>query len=73
MSYLSNCRWAARETVRGLRNEPGPFLFSTVLTSLARAVPLFIALVFYGLSEPLRNLPLAVEMPIFSDGSVPVE
>ena len=73
MSYLSNCRWAARETVRGLRNEPGPFLFSTVLTSLALAVPLFIALVFYGLSEPLRNLPLAVEMPIFTDGSVPVE
>lgn len=73
MSYLSNCRWAARETLRGLRSEPGPFIFSTVLTGLALAVPLFIALVFYGLSEPLRNLPLAVEMPVFTDGSVPVE
>lgn len=73
MSYISNCRWAMQETCRAIRREPGRFFFSTVLTGLALAVPLFIAVVFYGLSEPLRNIPLAVEIPVFTDGRVPAE
>lgn len=73
MSYLSNCRWASQETLRKLRREPGPFIFSTVLTALALAIPLFISIVVYGLSEPLRNFPLAIEIPVFTNGQVPTE
>ena len=37
------------------------------LASLALSVPLFISTIFYELAEPLRQLPTAVEITIFTD------
>lgn len=66
MSFMSAQRWALQETFRGFGRNPGLFAFGTVLAALALSIPLFIATVFYGLSEPLRTLPTAVEMTVFT-------
>ena len=73
MSYLQLPLGRPRNRPRAPeRTRPLPLLHGA--DGLALAVRSFIALrLLRGLSEPLRNLPLAVEMPIFTDGSVPVE
>lgn len=73
MSFLSSRQWALQETFRGLSRDAGIFGFATLLSSLALAIPLFIATVFYGLSEPLRTLPTDVEITIFTSGTVKTE
>ena len=60
MSFISSRQWAMRETVRGIVRNAGLFSFATLLSALALSIPLFIACVVYGLSEPIRTLPTAV-------------
>ena len=66
MSFVTSRRWALQETLRGLRRDAAPFVFATCLSALALSIPLFIACIFYGLSEPLRSLPTAVEITVFT-------
>lgn len=73
MSFVSARRWALLETFRGLRRNPGLFAFGTVLAALSLSIPLFIATVFYGLSEPLRTLPTSVEMTVFTTSGADVK
>lgn len=70
MSFLSSRQWALQEMLRGLSRDAGIFGFAMLLSALALSIPLFIATVFYGLSEPLRTLPTDVEITIFTSGSV---
>ncbi|MBS5491319.1 MAG: permease-like cell division protein FtsX [Sutterella wadsworthensis] len=67
MSYISSRHWAFVETFRGLKQSLGLFSLATLLASLALSVPLFISTIFYELAEPLRQLPTAVEITIFTD------
>ena len=70
MSFLTSRRWAFEETLRGLRRDAGSSAFSVILAALALTIPLLIAVVFYGLSEPLRSLPTSVELTVFTkDGA----
>ncbi len=66
MSFASSRRWAFRETLRGLERNAGSFVFSAILAALAISIPLFIFCICYGLSEPLRNVPTAVEIIAFT-------
>ena len=66
MSFVTSRRWALQETLRGLRRDASPFVFATCLSALALSIPLFIACIFYGLSEPLRSLPTSVEITVFT-------
>ena len=66
MNLLTSRRWAVEETWRGLCRDKGLSLFAVLLCALALSIPLFIAIVFYGLSEPLRSLPTAVELTVFT-------
>ena len=73
MSFMSSRQWALRETVRGIASNVGLFSFSTLLSALALSIPLFIACVGYGLSEPLRTLPTSVEITVFTAADAKVE
>lgn len=67
MSYTSSRQWAFKETCRGLKQNWGLFSLATLLSSLALSVPLFISTIFYELAEPLRQLPTAIEITIFTE------
>lgn len=73
MSFMTPRRWALEEMLRGLRRDGSRSFFSLLLAALALSIPLFIALVFYGLSEPIRSLPMAVELTVFAKDKVPME
>ena len=64
--FLTNRRWAFEEMFRGLKRNAGANAFAVLLSALALTIPLWIALVFYGLSEPLRSLPTSVELTVFT-------
>ena len=69
-SFVTSRRWAFEELCRGLKRDAGANAFAVLLSALALAIPLWIALVFYGLSEPLRSLPTSVELTVFTkDGA----
>ncbi len=73
MSLGSNLQWAFQETFRGLKRDAGIYSFASLLCALAISIPLFIATVFHGLSEPLRSLPTAVEITVFSNNGANIE
>ena len=73
MSFISSRQWAMRETVRGIVRNAGLFSFATLLSALALSIPLFIACVVYGLSEPIRTLPTAVEITVFATANAAIE
>ena len=64
--FITSRRWAFEEMFRGLKRNAGANAFAVLLSALALTIPLWIALVFYGLSEPLRSLPTSVELTIFT-------
>lgn len=66
MSYITSYRYAFKETFRGFGHRKGSYLFTVLLSALAITIPLFISIVFYGLSEPFRQLPTAIEMTVFT-------
>ena len=66
MSFITSRRWAFEEMFRGLKRNAGANAFAVLLSALALTIPLWIALVFYGLSEPLRSLPTSVELTVFT-------
>lgn len=70
MSFITPRRWALEEMFRGMARDAGATVFSVLLAALALTIPLFIAIVFYGLSEPLRGIPTSVELTVFTrDGA----
>ena len=64
--FITSRRWAFEEMFRGLKRNAGANAFAVLLSALALTIPLWIALVFYGLSEPLRSLPTSVELTVFT-------
>ncbi len=66
MSYASSRVWAIKETFRGLRQNFGLFSLAIFLSALALSIPLFISTLFYELAEPIRQIPTAVEITIFT-------
>ncbi|MDO5530730.1 ABC transporter permease [Sutterella sp.] len=66
MSILTSRRWAFEETFRGLRREGSRNMVALFLAALALSIPLFIALVIFGLAEPLTSLPTSVELTVFT-------
>ena len=58
--------WAFKETWRGLCRDARMLALATVLAGFALSVPLFIFTVVYGISEPIRSLPTAVEISVFT-------
>ena len=73
MSFMTPRRWAFSEMLRGLKRDGSRSLLSLLLAALALSIPLFIALVFYGLSEPLRSLPMSVELTVFAKDKAPMD
>lgn len=66
MSFITSRRWALEETFRVLHRDGARSLFALLLAALALSIPLFIAVVLYGLSEPLMSLPTSVELTVFT-------
>lgn len=58
--------WAFKETWRGLCRDGRMLFLATALAGFALSVPLFIFTVVYGISEPIRSLPTAVEISVFT-------
>lgn len=73
MSFITSRRWALEETFRGLRRDGPRSILALFLAALALSIPLFIAVVFYGLSEPLRSLPTSVELTVFTKEKADVQ
>lgn len=67
MSFMSTRRWAIKETFRGLCNDKGVFSLAIVLSALALSIPVFISSIAYSLAEPIRSLPTAVEITVFTE------
>lgn len=67
MSFASSRQWALQETFRGFRQNIGLFSLATLLSALALSIPLFISTIFYELAEPVRQLPTAVEITVFTE------
>lgn len=73
MSLATNFRWALQETIRKIKKDFLSFSFAVSMASLALTIPLFIASVGYGLSEPLRGIPVAMELTIFTKSGAQIE
>lgn len=67
MSFLTSRRWAFQETCKGLWQDKGLFALATLLSALAISIPLFISSLFYEIADPMRQLPTAVEITIFTE------
>lgn len=63
---ISRYVWPLKETLRGLVRDRRILLLATLLAAFALSIPLFIFTIFYGLSEPVRHLPTAVEISVFT-------
>ena len=70
MSFLSSRAWAFQQVFRGIRNAKGVFFLALALASLSLTIPVFIASIVYGLSEPLRSVPVAPELTVFTTDDI---
>ena len=70
MSFLSSRAWALQQVLRGINNAKGLFFLALALASLSLTIPVFVASIVYGLSEPLRSVPVSPEVTVFTDESI---
>lgn len=66
MSFTSSRAWALQQVFRGIRNAKGLFFLALMLASLSLTIPVFVASVLYSLSEPIRSIPVAPEITVFT-------
>ncbi len=66
MSFTSSRAWALQQVFRGIRNAKGLFFLALMLASLSLTIPVFVASVLYSLSEPIRAIPVAPEITVFT-------
>ena len=66
MSFASSRVWALQQVFRGIKNAKGVFFLALMLASLSLTIPVFVASVLYGLSEPIRAIPVAPEITVFT-------
>ena len=66
MSFTSSRTWALQQVFRGIRNAKGLFFLALMLASLSLTIPVFVASVLYSLSEPIRSIPVAPEITVFT-------
>ena len=70
MSFLSSRAWALQQVLRGINNAKGLFFLALALASLSLTIPVFVASIVYGLSEPLRSVPVSPEVTVFTDDGI---
>ena len=70
MSFLSSRAWALQQVLRGINNAKGLFFLALALASLSLTIPVFVASIVYGLSEPLRSVPVSPEVTVFTDEGI---
>lgn len=70
MKFLSSRIWAAQQVCRGIGNAKGVFFLALMLASLTLTIPVFIASAIYSLSEPLRSVPVAPQITVFSEQNI---
>lgn len=66
MSFASSRVWALQQVFRGIKNAKGVFFLALMLASLSLTIPVFVASVLYSLSEPIRAIPVAPEITVFT-------
>ncbi|MBM6927822.1 cell division protein FtsX [Parasutterella secunda] len=66
MSFTSSRVWALQQVFRGIKNAKGVFFLALMLASLSLTIPVFVASVLYSLSEPIRAIPVAPEITVFT-------
>ena len=66
MSFTSSRAWALQQVFRGIKNAKGVFFLALMLASLSLTIPVFVASVLYSLSEPIRAIPVAPEITVFT-------
>ena len=66
MSFSSARFWALQQVFRGIKNAKGVFFLALMLASLSLTIPVFVASVLYSLSEPIRAIPVAPEITVFT-------
>ena len=66
MSFASSRVWALQQVFRGIKNAKGVFFLALMLASLSLTIPVFVASVLYSLSEPIRAIPVATEITVFT-------
>ena len=66
MSFTSSRAWALQQVFRAIRNAKGLFFLALMLARLSLTIPVFVASVLYSLSEPIRSIPVAPEITVFT-------
>ena len=71
MSFMSSRSWALQQVLRSIRNAKGVFFLALMLASFSLTIPVFVASVVYGLYEPMRAVPVAPEITVFTYMDLP--
>lgn len=71
MSFMSSRTWALQQVLRSIRNAKGVFFLALMLASFSLTIPVFVASVIYGLYEPMRAVPVAPEITVFTYMDLP--